>query len=150
MGVDKTFLMKMQMPFGPCTSALLPKLKLTPAVAPEMMSSDPKAVENYAKDPLNTSANLYARLAWETELAMRTLSARMGEITLPLYMTHGTLDVCTSRKLAKVFYESVSSKDKTFDEMELFHTMLHEPRREEVIQNMCKWLDAHRKDEFDG
>ena len=44
-GVDKTFLMKMQMPFGPCTSALLPKLKLTPAVAPEMMSSDPKAVE---------------------------------------------------------------------------------------------------------
>ena len=42
-GVDKTLIMKLQTPLGPCVSALLPKIALTPAVSPSMMSSDPEA-----------------------------------------------------------------------------------------------------------
>lgn len=134
--------MKIQSPLGPCVSSLLPAVALTPAVAPSMMSSDPEAVTNYAQDPLNTKGNLFARLAWETELAMRELTARTAEISCPLYMTHGSKDICTSRIKAKYFFEKVSSTDKVFVDTTFFHTMLHEPEREKVITSMEEWLKA--------
>ncbi|GMH83089.1 hypothetical protein TrST_g8022 [Triparma strigata] len=139
-GVDKTLIMKLQTPLGPCVSALLPKLALTPAVSPSMMSSDPEAVKNYANDPLNTRGNLAARLAWETELAFRALKKQSAQVTCPLYVTHGSKDVCTSRKESKAFFEAVSSQDKVYVDTSLYHTMLHEPERETIIESMEEWL----------
>jgi len=144
--IEWTCVLKMQAPIGESISQCWPSLRLVKVVDPKDMSQSSAEVARYRNDPLNRLGMLAARNGAETLKAFGSLSARAAEISIPILILHSPKDAVCSFDAAQRLYQSVSSTDKTFEQFDLFHTMLHEDKRQEVIDVMRAWLvDRARK-----
>ncbi|KXZ55183.1 hypothetical protein GPECTOR_3g329 [Gonium pectorale] len=139
--VEWTPLLRVQAAVGNLVAALLPRVKLVPAVRPEDMSQDPAVVKAFLEDPLMYKDNVRARTANEILRAFRALIARRKDFTLPTLGIHGTSDRCTSLPALRAHLKAVSSTDVTLKEVEGgYHDLLHGPEKDEVNALVRDWI----------
>ena len=122
---------------------ILPKLP-TIKLDSSAISRDPEVVKSYDSDPLNYRGGTPARVGAEIVRATRRIQAQMEAITLPLLILHGTADRLTDVEGSKQLYARAGSKDKTLKLYEgLYHEILNEPEKGQVLDDVVQWLDAH-------
>ena len=124
-------------------SVVAPKLGVF-EVDSATVSRDPAVVADYDSDPLNYRGKLPARTVHEIGAEVGRFKDTLPRITVPLLVQVGTGDELVPPKASDFVYETVGSADKTIKHYDgLFHEILNEPEREEVVTDMLAWLDVH-------
>ena len=122
-------------------SWLVPRLGVLQLDA-EGVSRDPAVVKAYIEDPLVNHGKMSAGFVSELFKAMNEVQERAAEITLPLLVMHGEKDSMASPAGARFLYEAVSSADKQLKLYpELYHEILNEPERDQVIGDLLAWCE---------
>jgi alpha-beta hydrolase superfamily lysophospholipase len=107
------------------------------------VSRDPEVVRDYDADPLNHHGKLPARTVAELTEAVGRFEARLPELTLPILALHGTGDTLTPPEGSEMVCRLSSSDDKTHKTYEgLYHEILNEPERDEVLDDIASWIEA--------
>ena len=108
------------------------------------VSRDPEVVRDYDNDPLNYRGKVPARTIHELSQAIARFPDELPNITVPLLVQVGTGDQLVPPKASELVYERASSADKTIKRYDgLYHEILNEPERDQVVADMLAWLDAH-------
>jgi acylglycerol lipase len=122
---------------------LVPRLP-TMFLDAETLSRDPGVVDIYKNDLLIGSGKIGARTIAKVLKAIVEISNRMNEIEVPLLVMHGTEDRSADIEGSKRIYSGVSSKDKSIKLYDgLYHELLNEPERMEVLSDINIWLRKH-------
>jgi alpha-beta hydrolase superfamily lysophospholipase len=117
----------------------LPVAKLDSA----QVSRDPEVVQRYDRDPLVFRGRVSAGSAWAMIRAVRRVRRDMQKISLPLLILHGGADAMVDPGASRLLYERAGSVDKTLKIYDgLYHEILKEPERAEVLHDIVAWLDA--------
>ncbi len=117
-----------------------------PAIKGERVTRDPDMASRYDADPLVDHAGVTIGTFAAIVRGTREIDARSNEILLPVLLAHGTKDKLVKHIASERLHERVGSQDKTLKIYEgLYHEILNEPEREQVMQDMLDWLDAHTK-----
>lgn len=120
---------------------LAPKLPLS-KLSSRDISRDETVVTEYDSDPLVYRGRMPAGTAAALIQAIRSIEARMEAVALPLLLLHGTSDSLTDPEGSSLLYERASSPDKTLRLYEgLYHEVLNEPEKEQVLADLVQWLD---------
>jgi acylglycerol lipase len=123
---------------------VLPNLKVL-ELDPKQFSRDPAVVRENETDPLVFQEGGPARTASELLSALRTLSERMDELSVPVLVLHGTADTVTDPEGSKALATRARSADKTLKLYDgLFHDLLHEPEKVRVLEDVSQWLQARK------
>ncbi len=119
---------------------VLPNLKVL-ELDPKQFSRNPEVVRENETDPLVFQEGGPARTASALLTTLETLSERMEEVSLPLLVLHGTEDKVTDPEGSKALVQRARSSDKTLKLYEgLFHDLLHEPEKAQVLADIQAWL----------
>ncbi len=110
----------------------------------EMISRDPAVVKAYVDDPLVFHDDISPECnAAALEAAIEANQAAPS-ITVPTLMVHGTNDAIADIEGAREFYEALGSRDKELLVYEgLYHEVMNEPEKEQVLDDIVRWLDRH-------
>lgn len=120
----------------------VPRLRLR-KLAAATVSRDPEVVAWYDADPLNFRGKMPAGLIASMIRAGRVIDERMETIDKPLLIMHGTEDVLASPEGSEALYQRAASTDKTLKLYPgLFHEILNEPEKDQVLADIAGWLDA--------
>jgi alpha-beta hydrolase superfamily lysophospholipase len=121
-------------------SAIVPHLK-TVKLDPNALSRDPKEVVRYVTDPAVYHGGAKARLGFEMLEAMKSAQVHFDKITLPVLLLHGTADRLADPLGSQWMYDKIVSQDKTLRLFEgLYHEIMREPEKEEVMQTIIEWV----------
>src|SRR3954451_227260 len=108
------------------------------------VSRDPEVVRDYDSDPLNYRGKVPARTIHELSQEIARFPDALPNITVPLLVQVGTGDQLVPPRAADLVYERAASEDKTIEHYDgLFHEILNEPEREQVVGDLLDWLDKH-------
>jgi acylglycerol lipase len=130
---------------GRVFSVLMPKMGLI-KLDVSGVSRDPSVVRAYVEDPLVHTGKTTARLAAEILGAMQRISEEANRITLPILLIQGGADKLVDPEGARMLFDTVGSSDKTLKIYEgLYHEIMNEPEREQVLNDMEQWLEKHLK-----
>lgn len=128
---------------GKILSGILPKAGLL-ALDAAAISKDKAVVSAYINDPLVYTGKVTARLAAEMLSAMQRVTAQAADIRLPILLLQGSADRLVDPSGAKMLQENASTPDKTLKVYDgLYHEVFNEPEREQVLQDVEAWLEAH-------
>ncbi len=117
-----------------------PALKL----ANHDFSSDPAAGKAMDVDPLVSQPPAPARTAAGLVDGIERIWADLPRLQMPLLALHGTADKLTAPAGSRMLIEQASARDKTLRIYPgLYHDLVHEPRGQEVRDDILAWLDAH-------
>jgi acylglycerol lipase len=120
----------------------LPVLKLDNTT----VSRDPLVAQHYDTDPLNYRGKLHARTGDQINRTLQYIQANMPRITTPLLIVQGSQDKLVDPAGSRILYEKVSSQDKTLKIYEgLYHEVLNEPEKEQVMDDILAWMSARVK-----
>jgi alpha-beta hydrolase superfamily lysophospholipase len=124
-------------------SALTPKLGVIQVDA-SLVSRDPAVVKAYEDDPLVHHGKLPARTVAELAAKVGAFPSTVGAITIPTLIMYGTADALAPPAGSKMLAGTISSADKKVIPYEgLYHEILNEPEQQQVLDDICAWLDAH-------
>lgn len=105
-------------------------------------SRDPPFVEEMDHDPLIKNEKQPAKSMQQLLLASELLKERMPEITLPLFILHGTGDKATMYQGSEYFMEHAGSIDKQLKLYEgHYHDLLHDKYNGIIIRDIIGWLN---------
>lgn len=105
--------------------------------------SDAKVIEAYANDPL-VEKQISTGLINQIYAGVQWLKGNMENFSDPVLILHGADDGLVSAKDSLELYEEISSKDKSLRiYANLFHEILNEPCRNEIIADILLWLGKH-------
>jgi alpha-beta hydrolase superfamily lysophospholipase len=128
---------------GRLLSALLPKTGIMQLEA-DSISRDPAVVAAYRNDPLVHSGKISARLATEIFSSMKYVQENATAITLPMLLLHGSEDLLAAPESSTLLHERISSADKQLVVYQgLYHEILNEPEKQQVLTTILKWLEQH-------
>jgi alpha-beta hydrolase superfamily lysophospholipase len=100
-------------------------------------------VADYDADPLNHHGKLPARTVAELSRAIDGFPDAVTRFRLPMLVMHGTADRLVPIAGSEMVVDRTGSEDKTFKRYEdLFHEILNEPERQQVLDDIADWLDA--------
>ena len=112
----------------------------------DKFSRDPAVVGQCKADPLVDPGNGPARTARELLGAISFIGDHMEEVEAPLLVMHGGADAITPPEGSRELVKRSRSADKTLKIYDgLFHDLLHEPEKEQVMNDISGWLDAHSR-----
>lgn len=114
-----------------------------PAVAFDIdgLCRDPEVVRRYKADPLVYTGKIRVGTGIQLENAIHELLPRMGEIRLPLWIGHGSLDRLAMPSGSLHLFQMASSTDKERKLYNgLYHEILNEPEGEVVLHDITYWL----------
>ena len=121
-------------------SAVAPRTPLI-AIDASLVSRDPAVVGDYRSDPLVHHGKLPARTVVELAGAIEAFPEAVGTITVPTLIMYGTDDGLCSPQGSVMLSERIGSSDKTLKAYQgLYHEILNEPEREQVLDDLCAWL----------
>jgi alpha-beta hydrolase superfamily lysophospholipase len=124
-------------------SAVAPKLGVV-GIDSSMVSRDPEVVRDYDADPLNYHGKLPARTVHEMAQEVARFPDSIPSITVPLLLQVGTGDQLVPPQSSELVYGWASSEDKTIKRYDgLYHEILNEQERDQVVADTLAWLDAH-------
>jgi alpha-beta hydrolase superfamily lysophospholipase len=107
-------------------------------------SRDPAVVAEGLADPLVYQGGAAARTAAELLGAIGQIQERMGEVDVPLLALHGEADTVTPPAGSRALVERAAARDKTLKLYPgLYHDLLHEPEKEQVMADVVKWMGEH-------
>ncbi len=105
-------------------------------------SRDPKAVAALNADPLIAGEVQPARTVAALLKGSDRLERSFPQITLPVFILHGTADKATVPAGSVFFHKTAGSKDKTLKLYEgHFHDLLNDYGKEGVIADMAEWIE---------
>jgi alpha-beta hydrolase superfamily lysophospholipase len=121
---------------------IAPRLPLTKLKAADV-SRDPDVVARYDSDPLVYRGRMRAGLVAATVRATERIDRDAPSIATPMLIMHGAADALAKPDGAKALYERIASSDKTLKLYDgLYHEILNEPEKDQVIADILAWLDA--------
>ena len=124
-------------------SRILPRLPVL-KLKNEDFSRDPKAVQALNADPLTANEIQPAKTVAALVRADERLEKNFQNITLPVFILHGTQDRATVPSGSQFFYDRVGSRDKTLKLYEgHFHDLLNDVDKEVVMADTQRWIDKH-------
>jgi acylglycerol lipase len=124
---------------GPAAAEML----ATGKVPAEVLSRDPAVVKAYEDDPLVWKKVPFEVLARGAELGEIAEKA-VAEVSIPVLLIHGTDDQLTSIDGANYVWVQLITVDKVLQGYPgLYHEVLNEPERDQVISDVVAWLDRH-------
>jgi len=101
-----------------------------------------EVVDWYGKDPYNKKAYCIG-LVYALKAGQKWFSESMKEFNYPVFMTHGEKDGLVGMDDSVIFFKNAASKDKTLKLYgNLFHEILNEYCKDDVIADMIGWMDA--------
>ena len=107
------------------------------------VSRDPEVVERYNNDLLIYRDGMPLGTAAAIVRSARYVDKNAGKIKLPIFICHGTEDALVNFIASERFHDRVGSQEKTLKLYPgLYHEILNEPERDQVMQDMIDWLDA--------
>ena len=116
-----------------------------PGIPPSAVSRDPAVVQAYAEDPLVFNENVPPECTAAVMLVSQRAYAAAASITIPIHMIHGGDDPIADASGSKDMLDALASTDKTLEVYDgLYHEVFNEPERDQVIDDVIAWLDAHR------
>ena len=122
---------------------LMPNLDVL-KLDPKQFSRDPAVVKENETDPLIFQEAGPARTASQLLSALNTISERMEELTTPVLVMHGTADTITDPDGSRALAQRAQATDKTLKLYDgLFHDLLHEPEKAQVLGDVSAWLTTH-------
>ncbi|RIB20355.1 Alpha/Beta hydrolase protein [Gigaspora rosea] len=126
--------------FLPTLSLFVPNQTFSVGKDSTYLSRDPVQRKNFDDDLLNhdifsllTRKYLYVEnWSWKREYI---------NMTSPIYLAHGSADMCTDINASKQFIQSVKSSNTMFREWEgRYHEMHNDYGNREVIQSYVQWI----------
>lgn len=103
--------------------------------------SDPAVVEAYIKDPL-VEKKISIGLINQIHEGVEFLKEHAKDFTDPVLILHGAKDGLVSYQDSLELFHEIASSDKGLRIYEqLFHEILNEPVRDEVISDITRWLE---------
>ncbi|MCB0197305.1 MAG: lysophospholipase [Anaerolineae bacterium] len=110
----------------------------------EDFTRDLEAVEALNNDPLTANEVQPAKTVAALVRADERLEKEFPQITLPVFILHGTVDKATVPSGSQFFYDTVGSEDKTLKLYEgHFHDLLNDLGKEEVMADIKEWIEKH-------
>lgn len=126
---------------GRVLAHLMPTLPLA-VLEHNAISRDPAVVQASAADPLVYQGGIPAATGLAMVQAVAYVQSQMEAFRLPLLIVQGTADRIVDPEGSKQFYARAGSSDKTLKLYEgLFHEVLNEPEKEQVMAEIIEWLD---------
>src|SRR4051794_13221062 len=126
---------------GRVLSAVAPSLGVV-GIDSSAVSRDPEVVKDYDADPLNYHGKLPARTVAELSKAIDGFPHAVAKFKLPLLVMHGTADRLVPIAAGQMVADRAGSEDKTWKPYDgLFHEILNEPERQQVLDDIADWLD---------
>ena len=112
-------------------------------VDPALVSRDPQVVAAYESDPLVHHGKLPVRTLAELVSAIDQLPDSVAAITVPTLILYGTADRLCPPSGSGMLGQRIGSQDKTVKAYDgLYHEILNEPERDEVLADIRGWLSA--------
>lgn len=103
--------------------------------------SDPAVVEAYGNDPY-VEKQISLALCNSLGGGIEWLKANPQRLTDAVLVTHGVNDGLVSEKDSRDFFGEIASEDKGLIIFpKLFHEILNEPCKDEVIGEMVRWME---------
>ncbi|MFW9956991.1 MAG: alpha/beta hydrolase [Candidatus Odinarchaeota archaeon] len=107
----------------------------------EEMSRNPEMIKEHETDPLRFE-NVTPRFGIEGLRAADDAYALARHVTTPILLQQSGEDKYIDPQKNKLFFENLSSKDKTWKLYEGFYHELHvEPESDRVLKDMDSWLE---------
>jgi acylglycerol lipase len=109
----------------------------------EDFSRDPAVVQAMNTDPLIAHEVQPTLTVAEMVRADERIKVEFPQMTLPVFIMHGTEDKATKPSGSQFFYDTVGSSDKTLKLYEGYaHDLLNDLGKERVMTDILAWLDA--------
>jgi alpha-beta hydrolase superfamily lysophospholipase len=119
-----------------------PWVTLRGEIRTDLLTRDPDSQAEHRADPLRHS-RMSAPFFFGMVEGGQMLLARAGEIRTPILMLLGGQDPVIDPAASREFFDRLGSPDKT---LSIYPKMLHEPLnelgREQVIEDVVRWLEA--------
>ncbi len=129
--------------FAALASAVWPTLRVV-RMGCRFISRDPAVVEAFRNDPLVYHGRFPVRTGNEILRAAKQVQLDAARLTLPLLVLHGTGDFVTDPRGSRLLIARAGSPDKTLRLYSgLYHEVLSEPERAQVVADLAAWLDGH-------
>ncbi|MBF0449487.1 MAG: alpha/beta hydrolase [Candidatus Magnetomorum sp.] len=126
---------------GEILSKLMPWIGLL-RINPDDISREKSVVQAYIDDPLVNNDRISARLLNEIVKGMKRVSSEVSQITLPLMIVHGGADKLAAPAGSQMLFDKASSQKKAIKIYDgLYHEVLNEPEREQVLEDIAVKLD---------
>jgi alpha-beta hydrolase superfamily lysophospholipase len=107
------------------------------------ISRDPQVISDYENDPLVYRGKATAGLVTALFSAMKRVVENATSIRLPMLIMHGSVDSLTAVEGSKLLHDSISSEDKKIVIYDgLYHEILNEPERKNVMADILEWLET--------
>ena len=108
----------------------------------EDFSRDAATVDFMNNDPLIAHEVQPTKTVQQMVLVDERLKKEFPQITVPVFIIHGTADKATKPEGSKFFYDHAGSEDKTLKIYEgYYHDLLNDLDRKVVIRDIIEWLD---------
>ena len=141
--VDTSSAGGLQVKLAPLVGRVAPNLGVM-VLGAEKVSRDPVVVKDYENDPLNHNGKVRARTGAEMLLSVQRVVEALPRLDLPVLVMHGTADQLVPVQGSELIHDRIGSSDKTLKTYDgLYHEIFNEPEREQVLDDLVAWLDAH-------
>ena len=119
-------------------------LPLLPVQAlPGVACRDPEVIARAEADPLVYHGKIRARTGYQLLCGLREAREGLPRISLPILILQGGDDSIVPPGAAELIAREVSSEDRTARILPgLYHEIMNEPEREEVIAMIGEWMEA--------
>ncbi|MDA3940580.1 MAG: lysophospholipase [Spirochaetia bacterium] len=110
----------------------------------EGLSKDPEVIEAYKNDLFNYNGKVRARMGREMLRSEELITEELlSMISIPTLILHGKKDPLVNPECSQIIYSNISSSDKEIKILDnLYHEILNEPEKDEVLNIIGKWIDA--------
>jgi alpha-beta hydrolase superfamily lysophospholipase len=110
----------------------------------EDFSRNPEAVAVMNNDPLIADESQPSKSMEQLVKADERLEKEFSQITLPVFILHGTNDKATKPAGSQLFYDHAGSADKTLKlYKEHYHDLLNDLDKEIVMNDIIEWVKKH-------
>ena len=141
--IDTSAANAVQRRIAPLLGRLLPNAGVL-LLGASNVSRDPAVVAEYEQDPLNHNGKVRAVTGAEMMLAADRVVDRLPSLTLPVLAMHGTEDRLVPKAASELVHARAGSADNTLKLYDgLYHEVFNEPEKEQVLDDLVAWLDAH-------
>ena len=124
-------------------NALFPRLRLV-RMGGRSISRDPAVVAQFRDDPLVFHGRFPVRSGAEILRAGDLARTAFQQIRASLLILHGTADRVAAVEASRELLHRAAAADKTLRLYPgLYHEVLNEPEREQVLDDLIQWLDRH-------
>ena len=133
---------KIKLFMGKLFQKLIPSLRLSNGIKISRISRNSEVIKNYINDPLNHN-QVSVQLSLDIISSGIYALENSQYITVPMLVFHGKNDKLTSYSASKKLVENSGTNIKFIGLNEAYHEIHNEPEKEELLSNICNWIDSN-------